>query len=194
MFVNAMSNWNHSKSRSPVNAAKRDAFRMSQTSTVAASSQLDALMLAPTPARGDVHGKWLHDNQQPSGPSLQVIATPVSSSPFAHLGGPTYRGELPTPAPAPVSGPSPTVHFVNSDPFARARIAAVHSRVAAPVLSDPRPPPSVLAFSPFRDGHFWCSKCPRRGFTTTSWLHAPRHAPACGLLCGRGHLLFVHGD
>ena len=49
---------------------------MSETSTVAASSQLDALMLAPTPARGDVQGEWLPD-KQPSGPSLQVVATPV---------------------------------------------------------------------------------------------------------------------
>ena len=105
MFVNAMANRNHSKSRSPVNAARRDAGRMSQTSTVAAPSQLDALMLAPTPARGDFLGEWLPDNQQASGTSSQVFATPVSPSPFAHLGGPTYRGEPPTPAPAPVSGP-----------------------------------------------------------------------------------------
>ena len=82
----------------------------------------------------------------------------------------TYRGEPPTVAPAPVSGPSPTVHLVNSDPFARARIAAVQSRVAAPVVSDPRPPPPVPAFSPFRDGHYWCSKCPRKGFTTIPGL------------------------
>ena len=54
--------------------------------------------------------------------------------------------------------------------FARERIAAVQSRVAAPVLSDPRPPPPVPAFSPFRDGHYWCSKCPRRGFTTIPGL------------------------
>ena len=26
------------------------------------------------------------------------------------------------------------------------------------------------AFSPFRDGHYWCSKCPRRGFTTIPGL------------------------
>ena len=143
---------------------------MSQTSTVAASSQLDALMLAPTSARGDVHGEWLPDQQHPPGPSLQVPATPVLSSPFAHVSGPTYRGAPPTPAPAPVSWPSPTVHLVNSDPFARARIAAVQSRVAAPVLSDPRPPPPVPVFSPFRDGHYWCSKCPRRGFTTIPGL------------------------
>ena len=28
----------------------------------------------------------------------------------------------------------------------------------------------VPAFSPFRDGHYWCSKCPRRGFTTIPGL------------------------
>ena len=89
VFVNAMANRDHSKSRSPVNAARKDAARMSQTSTVAAPSQLDALLLAPTPARGDVHGEWLPDHQQSLGPSSQVFATPVSSSPFAPLGGPT---------------------------------------------------------------------------------------------------------
>ena len=26
------------------------------------------------------------------------------------------------------------------------------------------------AFSPFRDGHYWCSKCPRKGFTTIPGL------------------------
>ena len=79
-------------------------------------------------------------------------------------------GDPPTAAPAPVSGPSPTIHLVNTDPFARARIDAVQSRVAAPVVSDPRPPPPVPAFSPFLDGHYWCSKCPRKGFTTIPGL------------------------
>ena len=82
----------------------------------------------------------------------------------------TYRGDPPTTPPAPVLGPSPVVHLAHSDPFARARIAAVQSRVAAPVLSDPRLPPPVPVFSPFRDGHYWCSKCPRRGFTTIPGL------------------------
>ena len=72
--------------------------------------------------------------------------------------------------------------------------AAVQSRVAAPVLSDPRPPPPAPVFSPFRDGHHCCSKCPRRGFTHHPWSHAPCNAPARGLLCGRGHLLLVRGD
>ena len=165
MFVDTMANRDHSKSRSPVNAIRRDVCRLSQASTVAALSQPDALMLTPTPARGDFHSEWHPDSQQPSGTSSQVFGTPVSQSPFAHLGGPTYRGDLPTPAPAPVSGPSPTIHLVNTDPFARARIAAVQSRVAAPVVSGPVP-----VFSPFRDGHYWCSKCPRKGFTTIPGL------------------------
>ena len=101
---------------------------------------------------------------------LEDITTPVQASPFAQSSGPTYRGDPPTPAPAPVSGPSPPVHLAHADPFARARIAAVQSRVAAPVLSDPRPPPPAPVFSPFRDGHYWCSKCPRRGFTTIPGL------------------------
>ena len=74
------------------------------------------------------------------------------------------------PAEGPVSGPAPTIRHVNEDPFARTRMAAVQSRVAAPIVSDPRPPPPVPAFSPFRDGHFWCSKCPHKGFTTIPGL------------------------
>ena len=68
-----MADRDHSKSRSPVNAARRDAARMSQTSTVAAPSQLDALLLAPTPARGDVHGEWLPDHQQSTGPPRRSL-------------------------------------------------------------------------------------------------------------------------
>ena len=51
VLVNTMANRTHRKSRSPVNAARRDTGRLSQTSTVAAPSQLDALMLAPAPTR-----------------------------------------------------------------------------------------------------------------------------------------------
>ena len=162
-----MSTRNHSKSRSP---AKRDACRMSQTSTVAASSQPDSLVFAPTPARADLPVARFPALPQSPGAPLQDITTPVLASPFAQSSGPTYRGDPPTPAPEPVSGPSLPVHFAHSDPFARARIAPVQSRVAAPDLSDPRPPPPVPAFSPFRDGHYWCSKCPRRGFTTIPGL------------------------
>ena len=62
------------------------------------------------------------------------------------------------------------------------------SRVAAPVLSDPRPPPPAPVFSPFRDGHYWCSKCPRRGFTTIPGLMRHVTAPARGLCSGRAPL------
>ena len=182
-----MSKRNHSKSRSPVQrdpcrmsqastlAASsqpdsRDPCRMSQASTIAASSQPDSLSQAPTPARADPPDARFPAVPQSSGAPVQNITTPVLASPFAQSSGPTYRGDPPQPPPAPVSGPSPVVHLAHSDPFARARIAAVQSRVAAPVLSDPRPPPPAPAFSPFRDGHYWCSKCPRRGFTTIPGL------------------------
>ena len=191
VFVNAMTTRNHSKSRSPV---KRDACRMSQTSTIAASSQSDSHVLAPSSARADSHGARFSVLSQPPGAPLQDVNTPTLVFPFAQPSGPTYRGDPPAPAPAPVSEPSPAVHLAHSDPFARARIAAVQSRVAAPVLSDPRPPPPVPVFSPFRDGHYRCSKCPRRGFTTIPGLMRHVHAPARGLLCGRGHLLLVRGD
>ena len=143
---------------------------MSQASTIAASSQPDSLSQAPTPARADPPDARFPAVPQSPGAPVQNITTPVLASPFAQSSGPTYRGDPPTPPPAPVLGPSPVVHLAHSDPFARARIAAVQSRVAAPVLSDPRPPPPVPVFSPFRDGHYWCSKCPRRGFTTIPGL------------------------
>ena len=162
-----MTTRNHSKSRSP---AKRDACRMSQTSTIAASSQPVSLMLAPTSARVDLLDAQLPALPQSPGAPLEDITTPIQASLHAQSSGPTYRGDPPQPAPAPVSGPSPPVHLAHADPFARARIAAVQSRVAAPVLSDPRPPPTAPVFSPFRDGHYWCSKCPRRGFTTIPGL------------------------
>ena len=175
-----MSKRNQSKSRSPV---QRDACRMSQASTIAASSQPDSLSQGPTPARADPPDARFPAVPQSPGAPVQNITTPVLASPFVQSSGPTYRGDPPTPPPAPVLGPSPVVHLVHSDPFARARIAAVQSRVAAPVLSDPRPPPPVPVFSPFRDGHYWCSKCPRRG-SPPFWPHATRYAPARGLLCG----------
>ena len=67
-----------------------------------------------------------------------------------------------SPPPAPVSGPS--LQFLNIDPFARACITAVQSRVAAFVVSGPRAPPPSPDFSPFHNGYCWCSNCPRRGF------------------------------
>ena len=160
----------------------------------AASSQSDSLRLALTPARADLPVAQLPALPQSPGALTQDLSTRVLASPFAQSCGPTYRGDAPTPAPALVSGPSPAVRLAHSDPFARARIAAVQSRVAAPVLSDPRPPPPVPVFSPFRDGHYWCSKCPRRGFTTIPGLMRHVTHQHAGSFCGRGHLLPVRGD
>ena len=39
-------------------------------------------------------------------------------------------------------------------------------------------------FSPFRDGHYWCSKCPSQRLHHHPWSHASCHASACGLLRG----------
>ena len=160
---------NHSKSCSPSSAARRDSGRLAQVSSVSAPVQPDA----PAPllaTHSDSHGVPSSDSRLPLGPFLLMPGPQVVQSPFARPDTPTYRGDLPMPAPAPVSGPAPPIHLANPDPFACARIAAVQSRVAAPTLSDPRPPPPVPAFSPFRDGHYWCSKCPRRGFTTIPGL------------------------
>ena len=65
---------------------------------------------------------------------------------------------------------SPSIPFVNNDQCARPRIAAVQSRVAAPVVSGPRAPLPTPAISPFRDGCCWCSKCPRKGFASVPGL------------------------
>ena len=139
-LVGTMATRHHSTSRSPPSTARREACRLPS------------------------------DSRQPPGPSAQASADPAVQSPFVPLDAPTYHGGPPMPAPVPVSGPSPTIHLANVDPFARARIAAVQSRVAAPTMADPRPPPPVPAFSPFRDGHYWCSKCHRKGFTTIPGL------------------------
>ena len=158
-----MANRYHSKSRSPPNAARRDACRLAQASSVSDLAQPDATALLPAPACSASHGELSSDSRQPPGPFLYAPGPPVVQSPFARLDTPTYRGDPPLPALVPVSGPAPPIHLANPDPFARSRIAAVQSRVAAPNLSDPRPPPPVPAFSPFRDGHYWCSKYPRSG-------------------------------
>ena len=104
-------------------------------------------MLTPTPARADLPDAQFPALPQSPGAPLEDITTPIQASSHAQSSGPTYRGDPPQPAPAPVSGPSPPVHLAHADPFARARIAAVQSRVAAPVLSDPRLPPPAPVFS-----------------------------------------------
>ena len=101
VFVGAMTTRRHSKSRSP---AKRDVCRMSQTSTIAASSQPVPLMLTPTPARADLPDAQLPALPQSPGAPLEDITTPIQASLHAQSSGPTYRGDPPQPAPAPVSG------------------------------------------------------------------------------------------
>ena len=133
-----MTTRNHSKSRSPV---KRDACRMSQTSTIAASSQSDSHLLAPSSARADSHGARFSVLSQPPGAPLQDVNTPTLVSPFAQPSGPTYRGDPPAPAP-PVSEPSPAVHLAHSD--LRVHALPLSSRVW------------LLLSCPTRDRHLLC--------------------------------------
>ena len=68
-----------------------------------------------------------------------ALGTPaVPLSPFSALSAPSYRGNLSLPAPA-------LVQVVNSDIFARARVAAMQSRDAALVVSGLRAPPPTSA-------------------------------------------------
>ena len=63
-----------------------------------------------------------------------------------------------------------------TDPFARARIAAAQSRVAAPTFSGLRPPPAAPLLSPYRDGHYW-QEVPAAFVCLDPWSHAsPQHA------------------
>ena len=128
--------------RSPPSAARRDSGRLAQASSVSVPAQPDAPM-PPHAAHSDSLGASSSDNRQLQGPSVLMPGPRVAQSPFARMDAPTYRGDLPMPAPAPVSEPAPPIHLANPDPFARARIAAVQSRVSAPTLSEPRPPPPV---------------------------------------------------
>ena len=86
---------------------------------------------APTPWTSFLH------QSSPAG-TPHDIAPPVAQFP---------------PAPAPVSAP-PSIKFVNSDNFARARIAAVQSWVGTPFVYGPRASP------PTRDKHYWCGSVP----------------------------------
>ena len=107
---------------------------------------------APPPLPGFFNVAEQPGDQHSPGDTPLDIAPTIWQSPFSLLSRPSHRGSPPPPALAPVSGPSPPLQFVNNDPFARARIAAVQSRVAAPVVSGPRAPPPTPVFSPFRDG------------------------------------------
>ena len=96
---------------------------------------------------------------------------------FFVLPGPSNRGSLPAAFSCAGFGARPACSSREQFFFARARVAAVQSRVAAPVVSGPGAPPPTSAFSPFHDGSFWCSKCPRRGFKSAQGLmkHVTHH-------------------
>ena len=111
-----------------------DHARLSQATTQAALTPLDPDPLRPT------HRSWL-----PHGPlvrplnCLHLLAHHTTShgqcrSLCCRSFRTVFCGCSPPRAPAPVSEPSPPLQFANSDPFARARIVAVQSRVSAPVV------------------------------------------------------------
>ena len=62
------------------------------------------------------------------------------------------------------------------------RLQRAQSRVAAPTLGNPRPPPLGPTYAPNRDGHYWCCKCTQRAVT-----HASLHRAARWDSGGRGH-------
>ena len=98
------------------NALPMPKSRLSQAIALAASTPLD--LDYPETQEPALATCW------PAGSSTGLLQR---LSPFSALSGPSYRGSLPPPAPAPVSGPAPPVQVVNSDIFARARMAAVQS-------------------------------------------------------------------
>ena len=106
----------------------------------------------------------------------------------------TQVGRKP-PAPTLVSGPAPTVELVNQDPVVRARIAAVQSRVAAPALSNPTPPPLGPATSLFPLWALLVQQVSQERFSFHPWPHATTHQQAdtsTSWLClGRPHLVPV---
>ena len=128
-------------------------------------------LLAAPRSMGPAVFSWAHRQPTTHIWSLLECAAPGRSS---HSGTRGFPGL--TANPQHIFGPSWSVRLLAAPRsmgpavFPGTRIAAVQSRVAAPVVSDPRPPPPVPAFSPFRDGHYWCSKCPRKGFTTIPGL------------------------
>ena len=129
-----------SLTRSPLKPARAVHVRLSQATTLAALTPLDPDSLTrDLPVATCRPAGSSTDLPAPVGAPPDVAPT-VSQSPSSPFPGPSCRGSPPLPAPAPVSE---TVQFVNSDPFARARIAAVQSRVAAPVVSGSRAPPQT---------------------------------------------------
>ena len=193
MFVDAMANRNRSKSRSPPSAARRDSGRLAQASSVSAPAQ----PAAPAPSLAvhcDSHAVPCSDSRQSAGPFLLMPGPQVVQSPFARPDSPTYRGDLPLPAPAPVSGPAPPIHLANPDPFARARIAAVQSRVGAPTLSEPATATSCARLLTVPRWSLLVQQVPTQRFRHHPGTHAPHHSPARRLHRGRVYLRLVHRD
>ena len=129
-------------------ALRAPAVRLSQADTVVAPTPD---VPAPTEAAG-----WVTSSVTDLPPPECTPCPPLEELPPPSCGmsASSCCGTLP----APVSGPAPTIHIMHGDIFARARIAAVQSRVAAGSLV------------PFHDGSYWCSKCPRRGFQSAKGL------------------------
>ena len=150
VFVDAMTTRHHSTSRSP---AKRDACRMSQTSTIAASSQPVSLMLTPTPARADL-------------PDAQLPALPQSPGALLEETSPHRSRRL-----CMLNRAVPRIVGTRLSRLLR-RFQGILRLFTSRMLT----PLHVHALPPFshawllRDGHYWCSKCPRRGFTTIPGL------------------------
>ena len=113
------------------------------------------------------------DPPAPAGPPCDFAPT-LSQSPFSPFSQPSYRGCTPPPAPTPVRSLLRQSSSRTMTLFAHCSRAV---RVAAPVVTGPRAPPPTLAFSPFRDGSNWCSKCLRRTFRTVQGLmkHSTHH-------------------
>ena len=70
----------------------------------------------------------------------------------------------------PAAPSAQTIRSQLGNAFARARAAARRSSVPRPTLVDAVPPASGPLVTPFRDGHYWCSMCPHRAFTTVPGL------------------------
>ena len=159
---------NGTEALSPIKPPRTVHVRLSQADTQPALrapavrlSQADTVV-APTPdvpALTEAAG-WVTSSVTDLPPPECTPCPPLEELPPPSCGmsASSCCGTLPPPAPAPVSGPAPTIHIMHGDIFARARIAAVQSRVAAG------------SKVPFHDGSYWCSKCPRRGFQSAEGL------------------------
>ena len=161
-----MTTRNHSKSRSP---AKRDACRMSQTSTIARLHSLIHSCLHP-----HLHARIFlthsfrlyHSRLEPSWRTSQHRSwrPRLLNRVVPRIVG-TRQRRLPR-------------RFRGLLRLFTSRMLTLSRVHASPLFSHVWPLPFcptrdrhlLRPFSPFRDGHYWCSKCPRRGFTTIPGL------------------------